>query len=103
MVLSAFMGIFGGLIIAFNEFHMPVGFYINKVLTTITFSDVFGSMFKCAFFALVISILACYRGFKTTEGTRGVGNATTWVVVRASIIILISDFFLSKMLILIFD
>jgi phospholipid/cholesterol/gamma-HCH transport system permease protein len=103
MVLSAFMGIIGGLIIAYNEFHMPVGFYINKVLTTIHFSDVFGSMFKCAFFALVISLLACYRGFQTTEGTRGVGNATTWVVVRASIIILISDFFLSKMLILIFD
>jgi phospholipid/cholesterol/gamma-HCH transport system permease protein len=102
MVLSAFMGILGGLIIAYNEFHMPVGFYINKVLTTIKFSDVFGSMFKCAFFALVISLLACYRGFQTTEGTRGVGNATTWVVVRASIIILISDFFLSKILILIF-
>lgn len=98
--LSGFMGIMGGLIIAYTEFNMPMGFYINKVLTTITFSDVLGSMVKCAFFGVVISLLACYRGFKTREGTRGVGNATTWVVVRASIIILISDFFLSKLLIL---
>lgn len=98
--LSGFMGIMGGLIIAYTEFNMPMGFYINKVLTTITFSDVLGSMVKCAFFGIVISLLACYRGFKTREGTRGVGNATTWVVVRASIIILISDFFLSKLLIL---
>lgn len=102
-MLSGFMGIMGGLIIAYLEFGMPAGFYINKVLNTIKFIDVFGSMFKCAIFGLVISILACYRGFQTKEGTRGVGNATTWVVVRASTIILISDFFLSKLLILLFD
>jgi phospholipid/cholesterol/gamma-HCH transport system permease protein len=101
--LSAFMGIIGGLSIAYVEFNMSAGFYINKVLATIKFTDVFGSMFKCAFFGLVISILACYRGFQTNEGTRGVGTATTWVVVRTSIVILISDFFLSKLLILLFD
>lgn len=101
--LSAFMGIIGGFFIAYIEFGMPVGFYVNKVLNTIKFADVFGSMFKCAFFALVISILACYRGFQTKEGTRGVGTATTWVVVRTSTIILISDFFLSKLLILLFN
>ena len=101
--LSGFMGIIGGLIIAYPEFQMPVGFYVNKVLSTIKFIDIFGSMFKCAFFGLVISLLACYRGFQTTEGTRGVGNATIWVVVRTSIIILISDFFLTKLLILLFE
>lgn len=101
--LSGFMGILGGLVIAYSEFNMPVGFYVNKVLSTIKFVDIFGSMFKCAFFALVISLLACYRGFQTTEGTRGVGNATIWVVVNTSIIILISDFFLSKLLILLFE
>lgn len=103
MILATVMGVLGGLIISYVEFAMPVGFYMNKVLTTIKLSDIFGSMFKVAFFALVISVLACYRGFQTKDGTRGVGNATTWVVVRTSIIILISDFFLSKLLILIFD
>ena len=100
--LSAFMGIIGGFLIAYSEFGIPVGFYMNKVLSTIKLVDVFGSMFKCLFFALVIAILACYRGFKTTEGTRGVGTATTWVVVYTSTVILISDFFLSKLLILVF-
>ncbi|WP_408097901.1 MlaE family ABC transporter permease [Peredibacter sp. HCB2-198] len=101
-VLSGFMGIIGGFVIAFLEFNMPVGFYVNKVLSTVNFMDVFGGMIKCVFFALVISITACYRGFQTKEGTRGVGTAATWVVVRASIIILISDFFLSKVLLLLF-
>ncbi len=101
--LSAFMGILGGLLIAYVEFNIPAGFYLNKVLSTITISDVFGSMLKCVFFGIIISLLACYRGFKTREGTRGVGSSAKWVVVRASIVILISDFFLSKLLILLFD
>jgi phospholipid/cholesterol/gamma-HCH transport system permease protein len=101
-VLSGFMGICGGLIIAYTEFSMPVGFYVNKVLSTIGLMDIVGLMIKCAFFALIISLLACYRGLKTTDGTRGVGNATIWVTVTSSIIILISDFFLSKILLLLF-
>jgi phospholipid/cholesterol/gamma-HCH transport system permease protein len=101
--LSAFMGIMGGLIIAKVEFNMPAGFYVNKVLSTITLSDVFGSMAKCAFFGMIIAIFACYRGFQTREGTRGVGSSAKWVVVRTSIVILISDFFLSKILILLFN
>lgn len=100
--LSSLMGIIGGLMVASTEFGMPVGFYVNKVLVTIKFMDIIGSMFKCGFFALVISLLACYRGFQTKEGTRGVGNATIWVVVRSSIVILVSNFFLSKILILLF-
>ncbi len=100
--LAAVMGVLGGMVIAYVEFGMPTGFYINKVLATIKFSDVFGSMFKCAIFGFVVGILGCYRGFQTKEGTRGVGNAATWVVVHSSTIILISDFFLSKLLILLF-
>jgi phospholipid/cholesterol/gamma-HCH transport system permease protein len=100
--LSAFMGIVGGLIIAYTEFSMPVGFYVNKILTNVQVMDIVGSMFKCAFFGLIISLLACYRGFQTTEGTKGVGDAAIWVVVRTSTIILISDFFLTKILLLLF-
>jgi phospholipid/cholesterol/gamma-HCH transport system permease protein len=100
--LSGFMGILGGMLIAYTEFAIPPGFYLNKVLNAITLSDIFGSMFKCSIFGIVISVVACYKGFKTSEGTRGVGNATTWVVVTSSIIIIIANFFLSKLLILAF-
>jgi len=101
--LSVFMGILGGMLIAYLEFHMSPGFYLNKVLSTVKLHDLLGGMFKCAIFGMVISILACYRGFKTTEGTQGVGIAAKWVVVTSSIVILISDFFLTKLLILVVD
>jgi phospholipid/cholesterol/gamma-HCH transport system permease protein len=101
-MLSGFSGILGGLFIAQTEFNIPPGFYLNKVFSSLSYGDVFGSMFKCAFFALIITIFACYKGFQTKEGTKGVGNTTIWVVVNTSIVILISDFFLSKLLILLF-
>lgn len=101
-ILSGFMGILGGMVMAYTEFKIPFGFYLNKVFSTITYGDIFGSMIKCSFFGLVITLLACYKGFHTREGTKGVGNSAIWVVVRTSMIILISDFFLSKLLILVF-
>lgn len=87
---------------AYTEFKIPFGFYLNKVFSTISYGDIFGSMIKCSFFGLIITLLACYKGFHTSEGTKGVGNSAIWVVVRTSMIILISDFFLSKLLILVF-
>ena len=101
-IFSAFMGLLGGLIICDIEFHIPFGFYINKVLEYLHFYDVMSAMFKSAVFAMIIVIIATYRGFKTKDGTRGVGGSTTWVVVTSSILILISDFFLSKILLTFF-
>ncbi|MBY0515704.1 MAG: ABC transporter permease [Bacteriovoracaceae bacterium] len=102
-ILATFVGIIGGAIIARSEFDIAYGFYVNKVLATIQLHDVFSCYIKCMFFAFIITLFACWRGFNTKEGTRGVGEAATWVVVRSSIVILISDFFLSKALILLFD
>jgi phospholipid/cholesterol/gamma-HCH transport system permease protein len=101
-VFSAFMGLLGGLIISDTEFGIPYGFYINKVLEYLHFYDVLSSMIKSAVFSLIITFIATFQGFRTKEGTRGVGNSTTQVVVTSSILILISDFFLSKFLIYIF-
>jgi phospholipid/cholesterol/gamma-HCH transport system permease protein len=43
-------------------------------------------------------MVACFRAFATTGGTVGVGRATTSAVVIASISILVSDFFLTKLM-----
>lgn len=101
--LSFFLGILGGLIICKLEFQISASFYMNKVLDTINFVDFFSGFIKTFFFAIVMVLIACYRGFKTKDGTKGVGESTTWVVVTTSIVILVSDFFLSKLLILLLE
>lgn len=74
-------------------------FFIEKVLATIQISDVTTGFIKSLVFAYLIVITACYRGLNTGGGTRGVGDATTMVVVTASISVMVSDFFLSKLFI----
>lgn len=101
-LFSGFMGLVGGMIISNFEFGIPPGFYVNKVLEFLHFYDVLSALIKSAIFSVIITIVATYRGFETKEGTRGVGNSTTWVVVTSSIAILVSDFFLSKLLIYLF-
>ncbi|EQC44706.1 ABC transporter permease [Bacteriovorax sp. Seq25_V] len=94
--LSCILGILGGLIVCMNEFDMSAGFYFNKVLITVKTPDYISGLVKAMIFGGIISIVGCYRSFNTTGGTKGVGNSTTWVVVTSSILILITDFFLSK-------
>lgn len=101
-LFSGFMGLIGGMLISQSEFGLPPGFYLNKVLEFLHFYDVLSALIKSAIFSIIITLVATYRGFNTKEGTRGVGHSTTWVVVTSSIAILISDFFLSKLLIYIF-
>jgi phospholipid/cholesterol/gamma-HCH transport system permease protein len=47
---------------------------------------------------MLVAAVGCMQGFYTTGGAEGVGRSTTRAVVVASISILISDFFLTKLL-----
>lgn len=71
-------------------------FFIQKAVEGITFNDFITGTTKTPVFAYLITILACYRGLNTAGGTRGVGDSTTWVVVYASVSIMIADFFITK-------
>jgi phospholipid/cholesterol/gamma-HCH transport system permease protein len=50
-------------------------------------------------FGFVISTVGCYFGMSTRGGTQGVGRSTTQAVVVASVMILVTDFFVTKLLI----
>jgi phospholipid/cholesterol/gamma-HCH transport system permease protein len=53
---------------------------------------------KAGAFGLILTLTGCVRGYYTSGGAEGVGRSTTQAVVSASLIILLTDFFLSKML-----
>jgi phospholipid/cholesterol/gamma-HCH transport system permease protein len=67
------------------------------VFDSLNFGDVFSGIAKSFFFAYFIAIIGCYNGLTTTGGADGVGRATTNTVVLASIMVLVSDFFLTKL------
>jgi len=57
---------------------------------------------KPVVFGLIISTIGCYYGMSAKGGTQGVGRATTQAVVAASVLILVSDYFITQLLMGIF-
>jgi phospholipid/cholesterol/gamma-HCH transport system permease protein len=58
-------------------------------------NDVGWALSKGFFFGMIIVFLSCYEGINAREGAVGVGRAPTEAVVRSSLAILVSNFFLS--------
>jgi phospholipid/cholesterol/gamma-HCH transport system permease protein len=100
-VIGDVLGILGGMIIAVLQLDLAPGFYINDTLSALTLADVGSGVGKAFFFAYFIAIIGCYNGLHASGGADGVGRATTNTVVQASILILVSDFFLTKLFYLI--
>lgn len=99
-VLADIVGLFGGMVMAVSEVGQSRAYFISHVLLALTIEDVMSGVGKTFFFAFFIGIIACYNGLNASGGADGVGKATTNTVVSASIAIIISDFFLTKIFLL---
>lgn len=94
--VANFVGNAGGMIVGSTELSLDQNFYFLKVLTTIKMADYISGFVKTVIFSFFISLPACYFGLTVQNGTKAVGQATTKAVVFASIMILVGDYFISK-------
>jgi phospholipid/cholesterol/gamma-HCH transport system permease protein len=102
-MLGNLVGIAGALIVGVAELGLDPLFFYQKVIDTINLTDLLTGVGKTFFFAFSISLSACYFGLNVQGGTQGVGLTTTKAVVVASMSILISDFFLTKLFFVLFE
>jgi phospholipid/cholesterol/gamma-HCH transport system permease protein len=65
-------------------------------------NDLTMGLIKPVLFGFILSSVGCYMGLTTSGGTQGVGVSTTRSVVVGSVLILSSDFFMTKVLLIIF-
>jgi phospholipid/cholesterol/gamma-HCH transport system permease protein len=98
--VADFMGIFGGLVVSLVDIKMTFTTYVYQVQRAVSLTDFFGGIFKAVFFGFFISLIGCYNGLKVEGGAEGVGKATTRSVVASSVCVMISDYFLTKLLII---
>ncbi len=98
-VFAIALGVLGGMLIASQSGIAP-NFYLTTVFTAVTVRDFVSGVSKTFFFGWAIGMVACYAGLSTTGGTVGVGRATTRAVVAASICVFVSDFFLTKLILM---
>ncbi len=100
-IIADFVGLFGGMLVAMQEASISASYYIGKCIETLRPVDFTTGLLKTVVFAAFISLSACYRGMRSEGGTKGVGDSTTFVVVSTNIFIMISDFFLTKLFMII--
>jgi len=99
-MLADLLGTIGGMLIATSQFHITGNFYLDTVYWAVTVPDVLSGIAKTCVFGWIIAMVGCFLALETTGGTVGVGRATTNSVVVASISVLISDFFLTKLMLI---
>lgn len=98
-MVANILGVLGGLIIA-AQYGIEPNFYVQSIINVVTVTNVVTSIGKTVVFGWIIAMVGCYLGLGTSGGTVGVGRATTQAVVIASISVLVSDFFLTKLILL---
>jgi phospholipid/cholesterol/gamma-HCH transport system permease protein len=91
-------GILGGYLVAVKILGANPVQYTSNTFQYLELKDLFSGLIKSAVFGGLISLIGCQRGFDTTGGAEGVGSSTTSAVVAGSLAVLISDFFLTKVL-----
>lgn len=73
------------------QYHLPLQSYFSGVFKYLTPKNVLVGMVKPFVFAIMIATVACWRGFGSEGGAKGVGVSTTESVVISSVGILVTD------------
>jgi phospholipid/cholesterol/gamma-HCH transport system permease protein len=87
----SFVGLMGSFVnVNAHESISFIAFFKNG-FDTITFLDVFTSVFKSIAFGFTIGMIGCYKGYNASKGTVGVGKAANEAVVLSMFLVFIEE------------
>ncbi|TRO83924.1 MlaE family ABC transporter permease [Desulfuromonas acetexigens] len=100
VIFSMLIGIAGGAFISNVNplIDVPYNVYYENLIRAIGYEEIFKGLTKATVFGGIIAHVGCYVGFKTKGGARGIGQSTTRAVVMSFVMILVADYFLSRMM-----
>lgn len=100
VIVSIMVAWFGGAVVAANNDHIAIGFqaFFENLRDVVALEDVAHGVFKSFIFALIVGTVSCHQGLVTRGGPRGIGRSVTKAVVNSIVFIVISDYFLTRVL-----
>ncbi|MFH1625597.1 MAG: ABC transporter permease [Pseudomonadota bacterium] len=98
VILSTIVGIIGGYFVSVVLLGTNSTIYVKRTWDYMELNDVYIGLLKSCIFGMIIATISCYQGFYTQGGAEGVGKATTRAVVSSSLIILISNYFITALM-----
>jgi phospholipid/cholesterol/gamma-HCH transport system permease protein len=82
-----FVGLMGSFMNVHQNELTSFATYFQSAFAEVSFLDLASGVFKSIVYGFTIGIVACYRGFNATNGTRGVGIAANRAVVFSMFLI----------------
>jgi len=97
-IMMDFSGIVGGYVAEAVVSGMSWQQYFERSFAYIGYSDIIPATLKTIVFGFLIAVVSSYLGFTTSRGTEGVGDASTRSVVMSSMLIIVGDVVLVKLI-----
>lgn len=97
-IMMDFSGIVGGYVAEAVVSGMSWQQYFERSFAYIGYSDIIPATLKTVVFGFLIAVVSSYLGFTTSRGTEGVGEASTRSVVVSSMLIIVGDVVLVKLI-----
>jgi len=97
VLVSDFIGIAGGFLIATGSLGINSERYLNQTANALSIADILTGLVKGLAFALIIGFVGCYEGLSAEGGAEGVGLRTTRSVVTEIFLIILSDCFFTAL------
>ena len=97
-VIADLFGLVGGWIVSLYALRLNTSLYWTTALRSVDYHYALEGLIKPVVFGFIVGMVGCYFGLRTTGGTQGVGRSTTRAVVTASILVIVSDFFVTKVI-----
>jgi phospholipid/cholesterol/gamma-HCH transport system permease protein len=97
VAISVFVGLLGGMLASVFSLRLSATTFWHRAIAILEFSDIMQGFTKSLVFAFILATVGCYQGLNVRGGTQGVGRATTQAVVVSSVLIIISDTFMTKL------
>lgn len=97
VLIADIIGVMGGYMVSVGKLGFSAGPYLQNTFDFLEARDVISGLVKASVFGFVISLMGCYHGYNSRGGAQGVGAATTNAVVSASILILLSNYFITEL------
>ena len=90
-LLAGFTALFGSFLFGSTRLGIQPDSYLRETLDVLMFKDVYSGVIKALFFAVVISMIGCYRGLVIEGGAEEVGRSTMLAVVSSTLTIIVLD------------
>jgi phospholipid/cholesterol/gamma-HCH transport system permease protein len=91
-------GMVGAYLVSVVVKGISAGTFLARTQQWLDTEDLFEGIIKGAVFGLVVSLIACYKGYNASGGAKGVGQATTEAMVASALSIFVLDYFVGVIL-----